>query len=467
MLEASTSDRSADISPAARSEIRDLHARCGVYTKLQMVRQILDDIGWTADSDLSHCRLLEPAAGDGAFVIEAAKRLLCSLERTGRPPNIETLFDRILAFELLEDEASKGRVALFRLLTKYDIGPASAKLIAKQWLRTADFLLHELTPASFSHVAGNPPYTRWSRIPQGLRKAYEATLPSDVAKGDLFLPFLDRGIEALQHRGRLGFLCSNRWQFMAFAEGFRRERLPQVNVLRNEEVDASDVYERSVSIYPSVLILEKTSQKMAPSSIAITKERTLSESGFEVRVGPALGCTAAYVLDADDPDVEAELLAPWVSASEIQEGQIDSTGKRVICLYDRRGKLRNLQHFPLAHARLLRFKDRLGTRTVVRSQNAPWYRPIDRVYPEAWQAPKLLIPELAKTPRIAMDISGAIPSHGVYAIFARDVAADLEELQFRLAQGGLARLLEGKAPKVKGGYVRCYKRILQNITLPA
>src|SRR5690606_20944676 len=140
----------------------------------------------------------------GAFVIEAAKRLLCSLERTGRPPNIETLFDRILAFELLEDEASKGRVALFRLLTKYDIGPASAKLIAKQWLRTADFLLHELTPASFSHVAGNPPYTRWSRIPQGLRKAYEATLPSDVAKGDLFLPFLDRGIEALQHRGRLG-----------------------------------------------------------------------------------------------------------------------------------------------------------------------------------------------------------------------------------------------------------------------
>jgi hypothetical protein len=72
---------------------------------------------------------------------------------------------------------------------------------------------------------------------------------------------------------------------------------------------------------------------------------------------------------------------------------------------------------------------------------------------------------MAKTPRLALDESGAVPSHGIYAIFARSTEADIESLYRSLAGGGLARALEGKAPKVKGGYVRCYKRILAEIVV--
>lgn len=464
MLESPAPIESADPTQSISSEIAELHARCGVYTRAAMVERILDAIGWTAGADLSRSRLLEPAAGDGAFAIEAARRLLRSFRRYGRPISMNLLADRILAFELHEGEAAKGREALIRVLAESNLDESDARKLAQRWLQTADFLTRPLDQTKVTHCAGNPPYARWSKIPKALREIYEAELPRHIAKGDLFLAFLDRGIASLKPRGRLGFLCSNRWQYMAFAEGFRKVRLPEVRIVENEKVEPDDVYQRSVDIYPSVLILEKLAKPVAPPAIN-RQGKTLAEMGFEVRVGPALGCTAAYVLDADEADAEDELLAPWLTASEIVEGAIESVGKRVICLYDEHGRLRDLRDFPLTHARLLNFKTQLESRSVVRDHGAPWYRPIDRVYAKPWSAPKLLIPELAKTPRIAFDTSGAVPSHGVYALFAKGPEVELNELHSRLANGGLATLLEGKAPKVKGGYVRCYKRILEAISI--
>jgi hypothetical protein len=49
----------------------------------------------------------------------------------------------------------------------------------------------------------------------------------------------------------------------------------------------------------------------------------------------------------------------------------------------------------------------------------------------------------------------------VYAIFAPD--NDAEALYERLRDGKLATAIENIAPKVKGGYVRCYRRFLQKV----
>ena len=75
----------------------------------------------------------------------------------------------------------------------------------------------------------------------------------------------------------------------------------------------------------------------------------------------------------------------------------------------------------------------------------------------------MLIPELAKIPRLAIDRSGAIPSHGVYAILAP--GDEVEALYEKLRDGKLAEALDGIAPRVKGGYVRCYKRFLERVTI--
>lgn len=81
MFDASHRQSSLPTAPPAPSEVQQLHARCGVYTKPEIVAQILDAVGWTQNSKLFDARLLEPAAGNGAFVVEAAKRLVRACRR--------------------------------------------------------------------------------------------------------------------------------------------------------------------------------------------------------------------------------------------------------------------------------------------------------------------------------------------------------------------------------------------------
>lgn len=438
--------------------IEALHSRCGVYTKPEVVKRILDAVGWRSNADLSKSRLLEPAAGDGAFVVEAVRRLATSCLRHGKGLKTPVLIDRIRAFELHPNEAARARSRIIDTLRKLGAHHRTAKACAETWIVTGDFLLADLSAENFTHAVGNPPYVRWPKIPLKLKTRYDRNLPRNMIGGDLFLPFLDRALESLVPKGRCGFLCSDRWRFMAFAEGFRKKWLPHLDIESEDVLLANDAFVKDVDSYPTILVATKmAAESERREHTKIRRGKTLRELGYIVKVGPALGHTPAYVLETDEDDVETKLLRPWVDGSEIMEGSLAWRGRRVIVMHGKDGKLIEPKEFPLLNARLKRFRRELKQRSIV-INGARWFRPIDRVRTADWTRPKLLIPELAKIPRVTIDRSGAVPSHGVYAIFAPD--DDVDALYEKLRDGKLAKALDGVAPKVKGGYVRCYRRFL-------
>lgn len=441
-------------------EVQKLHDRCGIYTKPEVVGAILDEVGWVPRIKLFKKRLLEPAAGDGAFVVEAARRLVLSCEQFGLEPTVAGLASSITSFELHPREARRARSRIARALGELNVRSATAKALARRWVTCGDFLLTSPAGGSYTHAVGNPPYVRWSKIPPRLKAEYDASVAKEFTGGDLFLPFLDRALGQLALGGKCGFLCSDRWRFMAFAESFRRKWLPQLLISSEHRLCSSNAFVKDVDAYPSILIAARCKPV---EQVRRSKPNTIREAGFMVRVGPALGHTAAFVLGPEENDVEPELLRPWVEPSEIQEGSIRRKGKRIVAMHDSGGNLLDLRRYPLLSARLRRFRTRLTQRSIV-INGAAWYSPIDKVLASGWERPKLLVPELAKIPRLALDRSGSIPSHGVYAIFA-DEERMIHELYEQLRDGGLARALEKTAPRVKGGYFRCYKRFLDSIEL--
>jgi hypothetical protein len=444
-------------------EIEALHRRCGIYTKAAVVERILDAVGWREDLDLSRATLLEPAAGDGAFVVEAGRRLVLSCLRHGATPTAALLKSRMRAFELHPDEADVARARVREALRELGVHHRTAASCARNWIAASDFLLADLPANLFTHVVGNPPYVRWAKIPRELKAKYNQALPRHVTGGDLFLPFLDRAFEALRPGGRCGFLCSDRWRYMAFAEGFRNRWLPRLEISSEDPIPAYDAFEQNVGSYPTILVAsKKKAEHEAPVFLRLQAGQTLAELGCMIKVGPALGHTPAFVLEAGENGVEQELLRRWIAASEIAEGVTEWTGRHVVALHGADGRLIELANFPRLAARLERFREILGRRSIVRN-GAPWFRTIDRVRAVDWMRPKLLVPELARVPRLAIDRSGAIPSHGVYAIFAPD--DDIDTLYERLRDGKLAQALEGIAPRVKGNYLRCYRRFLEMIRL--
>ena len=455
---ASSPDADRRLDPS----IERLHRACGVYTIPAVANGILDAVGWRADVDLSAMRLLEPAAGNGEFVIQAAKRLIASCRARGIKPTTRLLRPRITAFELHPGAASEARSRIRDALRELDVHHSTTSRCADAWVRTADFLLSEKPPSNYTQVVGNPPYMRWSKIPVRLKSTYEKQLPRHANRGDLFLPFLDRAFDLLQPSGRCGFLCSDRWMYMAFAQRFRRTWLPWIDILSNDQVDAPTVFDRRVDAYPTILIVSKRTMRRPPPAPVRSAWRTLDELQCTIKAGPALGHTPAFVLDPDEDDVEPELLAPWIHGSEVRDGSIAWKGRKVIAMFADDGNLVNPQRYPRLARRLKMFRYALANRSIVH-KGAPWYRTIDRIRTADWSNPKLLVPELAKAPRIAIDKSGAVPSHGVYAIFAP--SNRLDEIYEHLCDGGLAQALDGIVPRLKGNYVRCYKQFLSKIRI--
>lgn len=455
------------ISSTIRSEaIRALHERCGVYTKPAVVHEILNKVDWRATSDLTRARLLEPAAGGGEFVVQAAERLIQSFRRKGVEPRAEDLKPRIQAYELYARASCQARRRVVRKLTAMRVHRSTAKSCAKAWIQTGDFLLSKKVPEAYTHVVGNPPYVRWSKVPAHLRRAYQEFIASEMAKGDLYLPFLDRALDELKSGGRIGFVCADRWQYATYGNAFRHKWLSRLKILSNSRVEAAEAFTRNVSAYASVLVAlkleESTGLRTCNQVATFSRGKTLADRGCIIRVGPALGVSSAFVFEADSAAIETDLLAPWVDCSEVRDGHILWRGSYVASMFDEEGRLRDLRKFPKMARHLARYRDELEARYIVK-HGAPWYRTIDRVRVKDWIRPKILVPEIAKEPRVALDRKGLVPSHGLYAIFPP--AEDVEGIYEALRNGGLAKGLSGIAPTLKNGYVRCYKKFLSAVQI--
>lgn len=442
-----------------------LHHRCGVYTRPSVVRELLDRVGWRAAADLSAARLLEPAAGNGAFVVEAAARLVQSFRRRGLEPCAKHLRGRILAFELHAEAAAAARSRVAQQLKSINIDPRTAAACARAWIREDDYLLSPQTDEPYTHVVGNPPYLRWSRVPAPLRSMYEKQVSPQLTRGDLYLPFLDKALTELKAGGRCGFICSDRWQFASYGAGFWRAWEPRLKILRDRPVDPSEAFTRKVSAYASIFVarkLQRPKPRRSKPDVRTTRStRTLADRGCVVRVGPALGITSAFVVDPGKVDVEPDLLLPWVDSSEIRDGTVRWGGRCVISVFNEAGGVVDLTEYPRLQRHLARHKRKLKARYIVQSAGHPWYRTIERLNPDRWRQPKLLVPDIAKNPTVALDTSGLIPSHGLYAIFPP--ADQVEAIHALLRDGGLANALSGIAPTLKNGYVRCYKHFLNAI----
>ena len=437
--------------------VDSLHALCGVYTRPRLVKRLLDRVGWIRDADLAKARLLEPSAGDGAFLVEAVRRLVGSFVRRGLRLHIEALRDRVLAYELVPREANKARTRIVAEMKALGVHHATARACARAWVKTEDFLLAELPAARFTHVVGNPPYIRWSKLPVAISAHYAEKLPKSIARGDLYLPFLHRSFEHLEPYGRCVFVCSDRWRYTVYADAFRAQWCTSMQIDTESAGDPKDIFDRDVYVHPEILTAVPRTTTRPSATKRRVRGQTLADLDCTIRVGPALGVTPAFVLEPDEDDVEPELLHRWVDTQEVRPGTVHWCGRRVISPFDEDGNVIELETYPLFAARLERFEERLRARYIVR-KGAVWYRTIDKVLPSRWSAPKLLIPEIAKSPRVAIDLTGTIPSHGVYSVFHRN--DDIEKIYDRLRDGRLARALAPIAPKIKGRYTRCYRRFL-------
>ncbi|MER8480728.1 hypothetical protein [Mesorhizobium sp. M1163] len=454
--------------------IQELHDRCAVYTSHSTAVRLLDTIGWSSDEDLSCSVLLEPCVGEGAILVEAVSRLLGSFRGAGKPLTRRLLAPRIQGFEFHDETADEARRAVECVLLNANLSRPSARALSHVWVRKRDFLLQ--VPGHVTHVAANPPYVRWTKLPSDLAKKYRSKLPATATSGDLAVAFLDRMLAWAKPHAKVVALTSDRWMFTQYGAEFRKQFKEQGWALEVVDPRPESAFVRSVGAYSAIVSLTQGASISAVANAdprerakklhveLVARHGTLAEAGCVVRVGPALGSGETFLVAQSDAEgIESELIRSFVVRQGATGEIAIASQRRVIIPYDRRGSPIVLDDWPGFAAWARQHEARLKTRSHTRN-GSHWWQTIDAVGTQWQQAPKLLLPELCRDPFASLDMTDAIPAHSLYAIWPG--AWPAQPLQ-RVLNAGLLRLTAtAEAPMLKQGWFRFYKRFIVRTPLP-
>lgn len=201
--------------------------------------------GWLAE--LETVRILDPACGSGAFLIEAFDQLYAAYqEATERLADLRgqrSLFDpdaTILGKNLFGVDINEEAVQICRLsiwiktaqrgrqLTALDrtIRPGNSLVADPSVDRRSAFDWQAAFPevvaaGGFDLVVGNPPYVRQERLAD-LKPHLERTFRAFHGMADLYVYFFEQGLRLLRPGGRLSFVVTNKWLKAGYAEPLRR-----------------------------------------------------------------------------------------------------------------------------------------------------------------------------------------------------------------------------------------------------
>jgi adenine-specific DNA-methyltransferase len=494
-----------------------------VYTRPWVVDLILDLVGYRAGEDLAALYAVEPAAGEGAFLGPMARRLITSLEATGR--RLADSREAICAYELDAEAAARAVGLVTRELRAHGVSEREARTLAEGWVKVGDYLLASPKDRSADVVVGNPPYIRYDDLPEGALEAYRHLYPAMVGRCDIYVGFIEAGLRQLAQGGALGFICADRWMRSAYGTELRRMVSSAFAVEAVIEMHDAPAFENEVAAYPAVIVIRRASQGQAVVASAGPDAGPLSDggsladtvtglasgqvatvrgftatildrwhrgaapwpaleprqlgllqrletrfapledelTGTKISIGVATGADRVFV--TTDPDiVEPDRLLPLAMTADTRQGVLRWSGHYLVNPWTPGGALVDLAAFPRLSAYLQRRQKELRARNIAHRHPRDWYRTIDKVHHILTTQPKLYFPDMKLTSNPVLDRGGTYPHHNLYYLTSRDW--DLEVLGGLLLSRVAQLFIEAYCVKMRGGTLRFQAQYLRRIRVP-
>jgi len=469
---------------------------CQFFTRNKIVRRCLREIEFP--KNLLSLRLLEPAAGQGAFILPLVPKLVAACRSQKR--SFRALNTIIRAYEIDPVVAAHLRTRCVRALSRAGVGNALAREIAKQWVRNEDFLGANLKKR-FSHIIGNPPYIRWDAIPVAVREEYKVRFSAFRKRADLYVAFIEHSLRFLTDNGQLAFLCPGTWTRNVYGADVRSALTTQGHLKSIVDLSELDSFEKQADAYPHFFVFQKGGSGPTKISAASAKRRrdavrsikrrfepssaplllvraddavaainaargkfpSLEHAGCEIRVGSATGCNSVFLGPRDDLPVESSRLLPFVNAGSIAKGKVTWANTSIVNVFDDEGALVELSKFPRLKAYLHAHKKALKNRAKA-SKSENWWRTIDVLHPDWHSQKKLLVVDISSTPVIGLDKNGFCAGSGVYQI--KSSQWPLPDLLTLLSAGILGLFVSSFSAGAANGFHRFQKKKLAAIPIP-
>ena len=470
-----------------------------VFTPPRLARLVCDEVlGPLVAAGTRSLTVLDPAAGDGAFLAAAAE-VAAGLGATVALIGIER--DPALA------AACRARL------------PAAT-------IHTAEALLAAPALPVVDAVIGNPPYLRSIRLKasdpalwSALRGRFAATAHGEW---DLYGAFLERALGWVRPGGRVGLITPSRWLTAAWAGGLRAALAATGAVRTIVDFGAAQVFAEAAT-YAALVILERgvapalptlmvrddggwrrhafdparagAAPWLAPAPGGDDGDGEATEGGLRLgdvaRIAKGTGTNAdpVFVLidpvidgalvrargpDGADVAIERDATRPCWRGRDVQDG---ATAPRARCLvpYDRDGLIpwpALVARWPRAAAYLLGHRPRLEARERGRFAGDRFHcfgRPQNLAF-LLDPAAKVIVPDVCRTARAIVDRDGALVLDTAYALRPLPGAPapwhDIAALHALMRSAAVPAWLARAGAPLRGDYRRWKTAYLAPMPLP-
>ena len=462
---------------------------------------------WEAwQETLVSIRLLDPACGSGAFLIEAFDQMHAAMQQSndrlvelrGHP----TLFDldrqilqnNLYGVDLNEEAIEICRLSLWiktasrgKMLTSLDhnirvgnsvVDDCQVHPKAIDW-RVA--FPEVFASGGFDVIVANPPYIRQEWLAP-YKTYWQRRFKSYAGTADIFTYFYELGVELLRDGGRLGFITSGSWVRGNFAEPLRKFLAASAKLESMIDFGEFQPFEGAEMIRPTIAVFSKwpptgsmrlfkwltagsppenlsdviaSAPKMDTGHLAadawelesdavralrskmLAGRRSLGEvANGRLFRGVITGLTEVFVIDTPtrnalvsiDPK-SVQILKPFLRGQDIKPWSPDWAGLWIIAIPssgDRiwpwseagdRAETVFRDTFPGAYGHFEPHKEALMKR---QDQGRFWWELRSCAYWDAFDAEKIIWPDIAKLPRFCIDRSSRCMGNTGYFVAKGD-----------------------------------------------
>lgn len=491
-----------------------------IYTREWIVRVILDMVGFNQNEDLATKTIVEPACGTGAFLLPIVARLSASLRAHGRP--LSDAAHSIKAFDLRKSNVAVARKLVREVLVANQWDENEVNEIVCHWIIEGDFLLIEHDPDFADWVVGNPPYVRLEDIASDRLAVYRSICSTMGGRADLYVGFFEVGLKMLKRKGKLGFICADRWMKNQYGEKLRQLVNSSFSVDATILMHDVDAFEDEVSAYPAISIISRDVQRRSlianatshfsiadaehlltwaqqdqelrfkarhvsaaflptwfsgdlswpwgsPERLALLEDLNerffpleSADTGTRVGIGVATGRDHVYVVKS--ADIEQDRLLPLVMSGDTKLGIVNWSGYHLVNPWESDGSLVDLDTYPRLKEYFEANAGDLRKRNVAQRDQRRWYRTIDKVDALLSSQPKLLFPDMKMRTHPVLDKGNFYPHHNLY--FVVSDTWDLRVLGGLLLSRVAEFFVDSYAVKMRGGTLRFQSQYLRRIRVP-
>ncbi len=177
-----------------------------VYTPKYIVNKILDDISYNSKEILGKT-ILDPACGDGRFLIEIAKRII----EFSSISDLEKNLSKIIGWDIDNSALKEAEIKLNSLIEGQGIKVNwQLKNFNSLHCRTDDLWGDELVRNKFDYIVGNPPYIRIQHLLEEQRKYIQKFYKfCKSGSTDIYIAFFELAMNLLKENGTCGYITPN------------------------------------------------------------------------------------------------------------------------------------------------------------------------------------------------------------------------------------------------------------------